>query len=154
MPKKPDLRQRGRDVALVLSMSGGALAANHYLLSSTKQISPKLLSKLEGATGKTGATGPAGSNGATGTAGAPGKEGPRGANSVIAIGGTENNSSCELSEESSNYCFPGAATTFTPTVNAKCVVNLGAQINETTSGNPTSNGPYLEDRDRRGRTGR
>jgi hypothetical protein len=30
-------------MALVFSMSGGALAAKHYLLSSTKQISPKVL---------------------------------------------------------------------------------------------------------------
>jgi hypothetical protein len=34
-------------MALVLSMSGGALAAKHYLLSSTRQISPKVLRSLE-----------------------------------------------------------------------------------------------------------
>ncbi len=34
-------------LALVLSMSGGALAAKHYLLSSTRQISPKVLRSLE-----------------------------------------------------------------------------------------------------------
>jgi hypothetical protein len=33
-------------VALVFAMTGGALAANHYLLTSTKQISPKVLKKL------------------------------------------------------------------------------------------------------------
>jgi hypothetical protein len=56
-------------LALVFSMSGGALAASHYLVNSTKQISPKVLRKLRGSTGKTGAAG---------KEGAPGKEGPAG----------------------------------------------------------------------------
>ena len=34
-------------LALVFSMSGGALAAKHYLLSSTRQISPRVLRSLE-----------------------------------------------------------------------------------------------------------
>ncbi len=34
-------------LALVFSMSGGALAAKHYLLSSTRQISPAVLRSLE-----------------------------------------------------------------------------------------------------------
>lgn len=59
-------------LALVFAMSGGAMAANHYLINSTKQINPKVLKKL---TGKAGAAGAAG---ATGSAGAIGKEGPQG----------------------------------------------------------------------------
>jgi hypothetical protein len=59
-------------LALVFAMSGGALAAKHYLINSTKQINPKVLKKLKGNTGKTGKTG------ATGVAGAVGKEGPAG----------------------------------------------------------------------------
>ena len=39
-------------LALVLAMSGGALAASHYLINSTKQINPKVLKKLKGATGR------------------------------------------------------------------------------------------------------
>src|SRR5437879_2507290 len=65
-------------LALVFSMSGGALAAKHYLVNSTNQISPKVLKKLKGKTGKTGATGAIGATGATGTTGKeglPGKEG-------------------------------------------------------------------------------
>ncbi|HEX5853188.1 MAG TPA: hypothetical protein VFY36_08850 [Solirubrobacteraceae bacterium] len=62
-------------LALVFAMSGGALAANHYLINSTKQISPKVLKKLKGKTGKTGA---AGVPGAAGKEGAPGKEGAAG----------------------------------------------------------------------------
>ena len=59
-------------LALVLAMGGGALAAQHYLISSTKQISPKVLKKLRGATGKTG---PQGLPGAAGKEGPAGKEG-------------------------------------------------------------------------------
>jgi hypothetical protein len=59
-------------LALLFSMSGGALAAQHYLISSTNQISPKVLAKLKGNTGRTGAPG------APGIEGPPGKEGPQG----------------------------------------------------------------------------
>lgn len=44
-------------IAIVLSMSGGALAANHYLLNSTKQISPRVLHKLKGRMGPRGRRG-------------------------------------------------------------------------------------------------
>ena len=67
-------------LALVFAMSGGALAANHYLINSTKQINPKVLKKLVGKTGKTGPAGAAGAtgSGATGPQGSTGKEGPKG----------------------------------------------------------------------------
>jgi hypothetical protein len=61
-------------LALFFAMSGGALAASHYLITSTKQISPKVLSSLKGANGK------AGTNGAQGPAGAQGPQGPAGTN--------------------------------------------------------------------------
>lgn len=64
--------------ALLFAMSGGALAAKHYLINSTKQIKPSVLKKLKGNTGKTGATGPAGPQGVQGKEGAQGKEGPTG----------------------------------------------------------------------------
>jgi hypothetical protein len=66
-------------LALVFAMSGGALAATHYLITSTKQISPKVLKKLEGregaagAAGKEGAAGKAGGNGANGSNGSDGE---------------------------------------------------------------------------------
>jgi hypothetical protein len=59
-------------VALVFAMSGGAYAAGKYLITSTKQISPKVLKSL------VGKTGPAGANGAPGAAGALGPAGPQG----------------------------------------------------------------------------
>jgi hypothetical protein len=68
-------------LALVFAMSGGALAANHYLINSTKQINPKVLKKLKGRAGRAGLNGAAGKGGAAGkegAAGAAGKEGARG----------------------------------------------------------------------------
>jgi hypothetical protein len=62
-------------LALVFAMSGGAMAANSYLINSTKQINPKVLKKL---TGKPGKNGTAGANGATGATGPQGKEGSAG----------------------------------------------------------------------------
>ena len=62
-------------LALVFAMAGGAIAANHYLINSTRQINPVVLKKLKGASGKPGARG---ATGATGAAGSPGREGPAG----------------------------------------------------------------------------
>jgi hypothetical protein len=60
--------------ALVFAMSGGALAASHYLIDSTKQINPTVLKQLKAK----GATGPAGAPGAAGPQGAQGPAGPSG----------------------------------------------------------------------------
>jgi hypothetical protein len=67
-------------LALVFAMTGGAYAAKHYLITSTKQISPKVLKALKGANGKNGTAGPAGPAGAAGagTAGAQGAQGAQG----------------------------------------------------------------------------
>jgi hypothetical protein len=65
----------GVTLALFFSMSGGALAASHYLITSTKQIKPSVLSALKG---KAGAAGAAGANGANGAVGPQGLQGPEG----------------------------------------------------------------------------
>ncbi|HEY3829620.1 MAG TPA: hypothetical protein VGL57_10540 [Solirubrobacteraceae bacterium] len=65
-------------LALVFAMSGGAYAAGRYLVTSTKQISPKVLKQLHGATGPAGAAGPAGAQGGTGPQGPAGPVGPQG----------------------------------------------------------------------------
>jgi hypothetical protein len=75
-------------LALVFAMTGGALAAKKYLITSTKQISPSVLKSLQGKAGAAGAPGPQGpagpggakgENGANGSNGAPGTNGSNGA---------------------------------------------------------------------------
>jgi len=65
-------------MALVFAMGGTAIAAKHYLITSTKQIKPSVLKALTGNTGKTGPAGPQGIPGAPGGTGSTGKEGPQG----------------------------------------------------------------------------
>jgi hypothetical protein len=64
--------------ALLFAMGGGALAASHYLITSTKQISPKVLKKLRGRRGAEGPQGPIGAIGAQGPGGPQGSRGPAG----------------------------------------------------------------------------
>jgi Collagen triple helix repeat (20 copies) len=64
-------------LALVFAMTGGAYAAGKYVITSTKQISPKVLKSLQGKAGPAGPAGAAGAAGA-GTAGAQGPQGPAG----------------------------------------------------------------------------
>ncbi|HEY5287016.1 MAG TPA: hypothetical protein VIJ50_07920 [Solirubrobacteraceae bacterium] len=62
-------------VALVFAMTGGAYAAGKYVITSTKQISPKVVAALKGKAGAAGAQGPIG---AVGPQGAGGPQGPKG----------------------------------------------------------------------------
>lgn len=66
-------------LALVFAMSGGAYAASRYVITSTKQVSPKVLKALAGKSGPTGPAGPAGAVGPAGPAGAIGPAGAQGA---------------------------------------------------------------------------
>lgn len=61
--------------ALFFALGGTAIAAKHYLITSTTQIKPSVLAKLKGHAGKQG---PAGATGATGAQGASGGQGPAG----------------------------------------------------------------------------
>jgi hypothetical protein len=65
-------------LAVFFALSGGALAAGHYLITSTKQIKPSVLSALKGKAGAQGAAGPAGAQGPAGPAGAKGETGATG----------------------------------------------------------------------------
>ncbi len=66
-------------LALLFAMSGGAYAASKYLITSTKQISPKVLKELKGRAGLAGPAGAPGKEGVTGKEGLVGKEGKEGA---------------------------------------------------------------------------
>jgi hypothetical protein len=69
-------------LALVFAMSGGAYAAKRYVITSTKQISPKVLKALAGkvgAEGKEGKAGTPGTAGKDGVNGVNGKDGAAGA---------------------------------------------------------------------------
>lgn len=96
-------------LALVFSMTGGALAAQHYLITSTKQISPKVIKALKGKNGKTGPQGPQGKEGLAGKEGAPGKEGALGKEgkqgtpgSALAYAHVESNGTIDATNTSSN----------------------------------------------------
>jgi hypothetical protein len=72
-------------LALLIATGGSAAAVSRYLITSTKQISPKVLKKLrghEGPRGPEGLQGLAGKEGPTGRDGASGKEGPQGKEGV------------------------------------------------------------------------
>jgi hypothetical protein len=103
---RPHYANVAATLALLLAMGGGALAATHYLITSTSQISPRVLSQLRGRrgpggpvgrTGKTGRTGRTGKSGAPGKPGGPrgktgrtgktGKEGPPGPSGLVGVQG-------------------------------------------------------------------
>jgi hypothetical protein len=76
-------------LALIFAMTGAAWAAHHYLISSTKQISPKVLAQLKGNRGPRGARGATGARGAQGPRGAQGAQGPTGPKGVTGTNGTD-----------------------------------------------------------------
>lgn len=59
-------------LALVFSMSGGALAAQHYLITKVSQISPGVRAELRGGSGPAGPRGPQGAGGPVGPQGPAG----------------------------------------------------------------------------------
>ena len=69
--KRPSAALVVASLALFVSLCGTGIAASHYLITSTKQISPGVLRRLEkaGPRGKRGATGATGAAGAAGVAG-------------------------------------------------------------------------------------
>jgi hypothetical protein len=72
-------------MALVFAMTGTAIAAKHYLITSTSQISPKVLKALKGRTGATGSAGANGAPGAGGVTGPHGAEGPAGLSALATL---------------------------------------------------------------------
>jgi Collagen triple helix repeat (20 copies) len=65
-------------VALLLALTGSAFAAGHFVITSTKEISPSVLRALNGKRGPRGDRGPVGPSGIPGTPGSQGSPGTPG----------------------------------------------------------------------------
>jgi len=129
-------------LALFFAMGGTAIAAHHYLITSTKQIKPSVLKTLrgnKGASGLKGETGLKGEKGEKGETGVKGETGLRGPGIVASADSGE--TSCELSEENT-FCYPEKFS-FSPSAEAKCLVTVFSQIESTEPGKPTTSGPYF-----------
>jgi hypothetical protein len=104
-------------LALVFAMTGGAFAAGHYLITSTKQISPKVLKALAGKSGVNGVPGAQGSQGPAGPAGPSGpagKEGGAGTNGAngTSVTSTESKSKVGPCKEGGSTFTAGSTTTY------------------------------------------
>jgi hypothetical protein len=103
-------------LALFFGLSGGALAASHYLITSTRQIKPSVLSALKGNAGKAGPVGPVGERGPAGAAGTSGvgAKGEPGTSGVspegVEFSGSVSKGSCTAKQ--GGVEFKGANTTF------------------------------------------
>lgn len=75
---KPSLATIIASLALFFALGGSAIAAQHYLITSTSQIKPSVLAKLKGKDGPAGPAGPIGPQGAQGSAGLVGPQGQAG----------------------------------------------------------------------------
>jgi hypothetical protein len=99
-------------MALVFAMAGSAIAAKHYLITSSSQIKPSVLAKLKGRTGPPGQTGPAGAAGSVGprglqgSPGADGHPGPEGepgeSGTAVAYGAVGASNNLDVSAPSMN----------------------------------------------------
>jgi hypothetical protein len=76
-------------LALVFAMSGGALAASKFIVTSTKQIKPSVLAQLKGKAGPAGAPGAAGAQGPAGAKGENGAPGGKGADGTSVTSAAE-----------------------------------------------------------------
>lgn len=79
--RKPSPGTAVAGLALFFALGGSAIAAKHYLITSTKQIKPSVLKALRGNQGPQGAAGgigPAGPAGPVGPQGPKGEQGPPG----------------------------------------------------------------------------
>ncbi len=108
-------------LALFFALGGSALAAKHYLLSSTKQIAPSVLKKLKGNAGAKGLTGPTGAQGPAGPQGAQGAAGQNlTAQTVLPSGQSESGTfsagagydAGKKGEEKENFGYIGAGITY------------------------------------------
>ncbi len=124
-------------LALVFAMSGGAYAASKYVISSTKQISPKVLKTLQGKTGASGQAGPAGPGGPAGPVGPTGPTGGKGEKGETGTNGTDGTNGASVT----GTAFTGAkgtckegGTEFTAAENKKTYACNGKEGSPWTTG--------------------
>jgi len=98
-------------LALVFAMAGGAYAAGRYVITSTKQIKPSVLSTLHGKAGPAGAPGASGKTGPQGPAGPQGSPGTAGTNGTngTSTNGTNGESVTNKNVEPGATCKEGGA---------------------------------------------
>jgi hypothetical protein len=138
-------------LALVMAIGGGsALAAtsatdsskhkpkHHYVITSTSQIKPSVISKLHGANGKNGKNGTNGTNGtkgATGATGVTGSTGATGAAGAVAGYSASNVTAVTVPTGVNDGTFVTVASKVLPAgsylVNAKTSVNATASAGQT-----------------------
>lgn len=97
-------------VALVFVMTGGAYAASKYIITSTKQIKPSVLSALKGNAGKTGSAGPAGPAGPAGAKGETGSAGSAGTAGTAGTDGTDGTNGTNGTNGAQGPTGPAGAT--------------------------------------------
>jgi hypothetical protein len=94
-------------LALILAMSGTAIAAKHYVITSTRQIKPSVLSKLRGEAGPAGRQGPAGPAGPQGPQGPGVPAGPGNLSGIQVIKGQPVSVEPEKFRSALALCPPG-----------------------------------------------
>jgi hypothetical protein len=151
-PHRPDRRRlRGRGhvahatvvacLALFVALSGTAVAASHYLITSTKQIKPSVRRALRGAAGATGTGGATGLAGATGPTGAVGSVLPSGETETgvyFAEGTTPVDDSADLAPASISFSVPLASAPIPVIVTSGSTTNCPGTVTS-----PTAAAGYL-----------
>jgi hypothetical protein len=127
-------------VAVVFAMTGGAYAASKYLITSTKQIKPSVLSQLKG---KAGAQGPAGPAGAAGPQGPEGKAGASGKDGSNGTSGVNGRSVVAAPEGKGANCKEGGSSLEVEGSGVKHYACNGEKGKEGPEGNPWTAGGTL-----------
>ena len=129
-------------IALVFAMTGGAYAASRYVITSTKQISPKVLKSLQGRAGTAGRSGANGANGAPGEKGPQGPAGVNGAAGESVSSATLKNGEGGCAAGGSKFTVGGKEASACNGTNGKNGVNGTTGFTETLPPDKTETGTW------------